>query len=111
MLGGAKPMIDPYIVRRDDKLLKREAYIRRARYVCLGLIPFSLFCFYGMSLDPGPAHEEVARRGPSVILFLLVYTYFCTLRIRHIESIKAYRSADQQNQKAQPSDEANLVQR
>jgi hypothetical protein len=84
------PMINTSVIRRDEKLLKKEAYIRRERYVCLGLIPILLFGMWCTN----PPHEEVGY-GLNVIVFLACYAYFCTLRIRHIESIKAYRAHTQ----------------
>ena len=82
------------ITKRDDKLLRREAYIRRERYVCLGLTGFCLFgVFAGFIVgEEASGSETLSRSALTVIPFLLGYAYWCTLRIRHIESIKAYRS-------------------
>jgi uncharacterized protein YqhQ len=82
------------ITKHENKLLKREAYIRRERYVCLGMSVFSLpvillnFFFEHSQSSTG----FLITDGFSVIFFLLAYSYYCTLRIRHIDSIKHYRS-------------------
>ena len=72
----------------DDKLLRRESYIRRARYVALSLAVGNIVGFVA-------AANRVISEDPLPILvvafFLLVYGYSCTVRLRHIQSIKYYR--------------------
>lgn len=82
------------IIQRDSRLRKREVYICREHHVCLGLvILFLLIGAVSSIVDQTQAiSERLAAQGNHVILFLLAYAYFCTLRIRHIESIKYYRS-------------------
>ena len=81
------------ISKRDDKLLRREGYIRRERYVCLGL---SILCLVGIFVasstgEESSGTETLGRSAWMAIAGLLGYAYWCTLRIRHIESIKHYR--------------------
>lgn len=72
----------------DDKLLRRESYIRRAGYVAFSLAVGAIVGFVA-------AATRVISEDPYPILvvafFLLVYGYSCTVRLRHIQSIKYYR--------------------
>jgi hypothetical protein len=81
---------------RDEKLLRREAYIRRERRVCWG---FGLLCLFGIVITPLFDREKTMSAntingGLLGMLCFLGYAYYCTLLIRHIESIKAYRLKD-----------------
>jgi hypothetical protein len=78
------------ITVRDEKLLRREGYIRRERYVCLGLSIMTVLGFvieYFVVQDRAMA-EITINGGVIAILCLLGYAYYCTLLIRHIETIK-----------------------
>jgi len=82
------------IALRDNKLLQREGYIRRERYVCVG---FSVLCLFGLIIGPlvgrGQVNlESITHNGFGAILVLLGYAYCCTLHLHHIDSIKTYRS-------------------
>ena len=79
------------ITVRDDKLFKREAYIRRERYVCIALSVICLLGVLGTAVSEF-IPESTGRGGLLAILCLLGYAYYCTLLIRHIESIKTFRS-------------------
>lgn len=81
------------ITIRDERLLKREGYIRRERHACVGL---SILCLLGSIAVPLIDREQTVPEtaissGFIAIICLLGYAYFCTLRIRHIESIKHLR--------------------
>ena len=74
---------------RDDKLLKRESYIRRERYVAFSLAA-------GGALGAIAEATHLISEGgffPTLgfTLFFLVYADSCSLRLRHIQSIKFYR--------------------
>ena len=77
---------------RDDKLLKRESYIRRERYVAFSL---AAGCILGAIAK---ATHSISADGLypmlGVALFFLVYTDSCNLRLRHIQSIKFYRGTE-----------------
>jgi hypothetical protein len=82
---------------RDEKLLKKEAYIRRERHVCIGIGIISLIG-YIIGRFAGQIETSGSTAIFSVELFFWGYAYYCTLLIRHIESIKAYRVADTGNE-------------
>jgi len=84
------------IISREEKLLRRESYIRRERYVCLGLIVVCVCSVIAARItgESEDASEEFWGSTSSVIVCLLAYAYFCTLRLRHIASIKHHRGGE-----------------
>ncbi len=78
------------ITRRGEKLLRKEGYIRRERYVCLGLSLVILIGITVMSfVAEDPSRMEVPISGAVTAIFcFLGYAYYCTLLIQHIETIK-----------------------
>jgi hypothetical protein len=73
----------------DDKLLKRESYIRRERHVAFSLAVGCILCAIAKALDVIPADGLYLLLGSGVLL--LIYADSCNLRLRHIHSIKFYR--------------------
>lgn len=80
---------------RDLRLIRREAYIRRERHVCVGMLSFSVFVIIIGSVvghfGALPQSESAVESGFYTAIFFLIYLYICNLRIRHIESIIYYR--------------------
>ena len=83
------------VIAKEDKLLRQESYIRRERHVCFGLTVLCVF----VAIISHIAEREVAAEvfwgsTSSLIVCLLGYAYYCTLRLRHIDSIKYYRGVE-----------------
>ena len=81
------------VTAREEKLLRRESYIRRERYVCIGL---TVLCVFSVIAARITGETEAASEGfwgstSSVVVCLLAYAYYCTLRLRHIDTIKHHR--------------------
>lgn len=79
------------IEKRNKKLLKRETYFRKARFVYLGIAIIMLLIFIGSIFKNflGPDFSETQIW--LFILFVLI-GYETHLQVRHIETIKYYRS-------------------
>jgi len=87
-------MEDKTLIARDNKLLARENYIRRERHVVFGIVGLSLVAIIGDDLIRAEGPALLAEGGISAISVFLLYGYFCTLRLRHIETIRYYRRDD-----------------
>jgi hypothetical protein len=73
----------------DDKLLRRESYIRRERSVAFSLAAGGILSFIAAATDAIP--KDGLYPALAAALFFLVYGDSCSLRLRHIQSIKYYR--------------------
>ena len=84
------------ITPQDEKLLRREGYIRRERHVCIsGGILWLLAAIITPLFDRWHyISDGIDRSGIGFALFMFGYAYFCTMRLRHIESIKHYQPFD-----------------
>ena len=76
------------ITEYDDRLLKREKYIRRERKTCIAIGILAIGGMFVTSLLD--REQRFDKSAFTIALILLVYGYVCTLRLRHIESIKMY---------------------
>ncbi len=84
------------IAEKDDKLLRKEAYLRKARYayfssgliIILGVIVYVLL---------KPIDENFSNTPLWLFFLCIAIGYETHLKIKHIESIKYYRSREKDN--------------
>jgi hypothetical protein len=83
------------IRERDDRLVKNEKSWRRARLgaICLSVIHILLliFVFEEPEMFQEEGEEGLASIAICVVFWLLIVDWL-NLRLRHIDSIKLYRS-------------------
>ena len=77
----------------EDKLLRRESYIRRSRDSALGLMGFGTLGAVGVLLIGDESIvDEIPLEGLSMVIILFALMAYCySLKLRHIETIKKYR--------------------
>ncbi|MFI4861302.1 MAG: hypothetical protein ACIAXF_11540 [Phycisphaerales bacterium JB063] len=80
--------------KREMRLLRWEAYLRRTRHVAFWLGVLVIVLPPVLNLWGGLPDEQPSERMYWVGLFLFFWAYIAHLKVRHIESIKFHREAE-----------------
>jgi hypothetical protein len=88
-------MSEEKILKRDDKLLKNEKSWRRARIGIFIIAPIQIFSFIICFAAPSTVKAKIDIPYAAMLafsVFWLLVLDLLNMRLRHIDSIKLYRS-------------------
>jgi hypothetical protein len=86
------------IRQRDDKLLKREPYLKRNKRIAFWMVLFFLALSTTTSMGALPflPNKAVAAASFLFAFYFILLAYESHLSLRHVDSIKMYREVYRQ---------------
>jgi len=91
-MRGDKEMGIDKLLKYEDKLLKQEKLLKRSR---VGALLFCIFIILGILYSFSMYSREIIEDNFENIFILILFlgvAWECTLKLRHIQTIKYYRN-------------------